>query len=493
MRSNFLLTTTALMYVLLACLFSAGAAASTQYSVGILALLLSFLLMWRSPVKAVCLIPLVVHIGPVLRTTLPIGGIFTLGDLYLAMLTLFWLDKRRKSPAGRRNFYWISMCALFTLTLLCAADHKAALLGAIGMIEIALVYHIILDTVRTDKQANQVVVFMGFGVMVSAAMHLYFYSQGVTMQLLSVAEQSEQMATLHWNSATYQKSSHFYASFIASCTVVIVISIRRLILNTCTRFKSFVYWLLVLSFSTASALVQGSRTIIITAVLVVPFMALEAMRRGRIRTGLFLALLPLPVVAASQFWEYLVPNAQRHAYEKMWSSETKISMGERLSMWHVSIKRITDFPKEFLIGIGPEVPLRSPKNPVVEQLMYVDDISTQPTSFHNFFIDIIFQLGVVWFILFIGAVGIVGFRLIRLLPYRTDEIIYDTLFGLVAWLILWNVHATYWSKPVILFAELMALGQLCTTGRFWVIHGRSTTIHSGSRSVSEKPAFSTCK
>ena len=134
-------------------------------------------------------------------------------------------------------------------------------------------------------------------------------------------------------------------------------------------------------------------------------------------------------------------------------------MLERLEIWEWAFNVADDYLKEFLIGIGPDVPLRAHDLPIVQQLMTVPGHIQLP-SFHNFYIDVLFQNGV-FFVMIAAYVLASTMRRLAIRFFRSDDpIVRDCLFALLAWLVMWVSHATGWSKPVFIFAQLMGLAHL---------------------------------
>jgi O-antigen ligase len=89
----------------------------------------------------------------------------------------------------------------------------------------------------------------------------------------------------------------------------------------------------------------------------------------------------------------------------------------------------------------------------------------QPPSFHNFYLDVLFQQGIVFFGLMMMVMVRTLSRLIDHVKRRTDGLALDCLFSISGWMIVWVTHATGWSKPVLILAVLFAISHLLICGR----------------------------
>jgi O-antigen ligase/polysaccharide polymerase Wzy-like membrane protein len=452
----------------LVALFCAEVSQTVLYGGAAISLLLAIALTARDPLGALFLTVMFTHIGPIVRFQLPGLGWLNLGDLFLAVLTVKLFPILASSHPGRwlREYRGRTLALVFfaIMAVLFSPAWPQVIPGAVSVLQLALVYAFVRCTVKTYEQANFLIVMIAFAVLVNAGLHLVFYNKGVTLLLTEDPLPQFDLSRAKF----FFKTSHFYPTFIASCNVAIVISVRRLVLGSKIQRRMVVFWAGTLCLAMTSILVSGNRTVIATSAIVSVLIVLTGVRPRRsfrIATiGLF-AVLVIPTLIAALYWQQqTLPMAQMIAFQRMFYEDAPISFGDRWTMWKAFVPHSLDAPKELLVGLGPDVPMRAPDVDAVRSLMYVKELAFQVPSWHNFYLDVISQFGLPFFCLFISVIISTLLGLFRVLKRGDDWLAYDCLFAIVAWLILWNTHATGWTKPVLILAQLFALAHSLAAG-----------------------------
>jgi hypothetical protein len=460
------------MYLALAALFLADVPGTVVQSVAVATGALSVLVCFMDPLRGLYLTILATHMGAACRWQMPVVGMVTPGDIHLIALTIssFWRaslqDRFYIGPfptaVGLLTFLSLATAAL-------APDLGAVAPGVINQMQVALVYFLTLNLVKDDRQATVLIRMIGFAVFASAVVHIVAYSQGRNLLLAAVGTESEFVTAGQESQREalmfFNKTSFFYGSFIASCSVVLTLALSHLAFSH-ERSRFVIFWSIVGLVVLASSLLQGSRTIIAATavscgamcILGVGWMLRQRWLRRRLLV--FTILGPLIVAGAFVVQMQVSTEAQYRAYFSMFLEEGSGSLSERLEMWGWALEKAGEYPKELLIGLGQDVPMRAPDLPQVKEIMNVPGHMIQIPSFHNFYVDGLFQNG----LLFTSIAGyIVLYTMLGLtLEFRRryDPIVRDCLFALLAWLVMWNSHATGWSKPVLIFGHLMGLAHL---------------------------------
>ena len=456
--STFLLIALGLLYLL-------NVSIEIMMIVGVLFILSSLWLMARQRVEGAYLITLAVHLGPVLKLEIPSLSILTIGDLYLLIILIFFLidSINKKIIFGPFKSFLLPTFFIALINIAFCPDTKGAILGFISIFQIALCYFFVLNQVKTDREANHLIQAIALGVTVSALMHIYSYGQGKTMLLSTENIYDVYGLAFDYDAVkSYIKTSFFYGSFIASCTMATVLFIYQILFVQASPIYEKVYWFIVGVCVVSSSLIQGSRTVFVTAIAVTSIMLLID-KHKLLKLTLVIKILSLALLFLIVFYiqQSQLNEVQRSLFmESFVGTDANTSMGERFSMWLEVIDKAYLYPKNILIGIGPDVPRRSPDLPDVIDLMYSTKINFQPYSFHNFYIDVLFQLGIFFLIIMLTVI----FKTLKKIYFRMKEcddvILRDCFYCILAWLILWMSHATGWSKPVMILAQLFALAHI---------------------------------
>lgn len=423
--------------------------------------LLNLLLCILDPLHGLYLTVFTTHLGAIPRFELLGSGAISPGDIHLFSLTIgFFVNS-----SSNRTFYLGPfpksmglMALLIILNLAFTPEFKIALPGIISMIQLALVYLFTLNLVKNETEAKMLIMMIGFAVLVSAIIHIVAFTQNRSLLLSLKPHQAYGLL------CGYTKTSFFYGSFIGSCTVALGLSMAN-ILEPHKRSSFFWFWIIVGLFTLVSTLVQGSRTPIVAAcisgIILIGMNLWYHGNREVFRRLIAIALsVPLLVTGAVAVVLELKRKGSFAYFIHILFAGASESMSERFLMWQSIPQKILEFPKEFFFGIGPDVPQRGIELDQVRNLMHIPGIELKIFSFHNFYLDTIFQEGFFFFIIFvyiiISTVSGLTSRFVR----SNDPIVRNCLFALLAWLVMWNSHATGWSKPVLIMSELMGLAHL---------------------------------
>lgn len=469
-------------YLSVTVLFCVGASPTTLYFAGVFAVITSIWLIASSRLHALYIVILVVHIGPVLRISLPRIGMFNIGDVFLLLLGLSFafrwgrgfLTGRHTSLGSKfvmpRNF---GLAVLLTgLTVALSANYRNVASGTLAMIQIALVYLITINEVKTRKDANGIFYALAFAVLISALMHLYFYSTGRTMMVN--AENLEKYADniLGYVPSPFIKTSFFYGSFIISCTAIVILGFCYIFLSEGLSLTRYLFWTVVIIFITISSALS-SRSPLIAVFLVGIVIGVMALRKSILRKSprrrmlaASLVIIVLIVFGTFATFQRLVSEEQRDSYYEMFADGGG-SLSERFIIWREAFEKVFEFPKEFLVGVGPNVPLKDGNPEAVEQLTYSKTFACNIQSFHNFYIDIIFQNGILFFAVMMTAIVRILKNLFYIIKRSncTDIIACGCFFPVLGCLLIFNTQGTTWSKPLLVLAQLFGIAYLLASGR----------------------------
>ena len=465
------------LYLLLAGLYLSNASKALLLGIACLTAVLTVLLCMCDPLHGLYLTILATHLGPVVRTELIAVGMVTLGDIHLLILMTgftFRAMKQGRFSLGPFSAAMALLAFFSILTVAFASDFRSVTAGAISQIQVAIVYFLTINLVRQEKDAALLLRMIGFAVVVSATMHIVAYAQGRTL-LLSMQEIGNDVVSqyeeIQWTlNLIYNKTSFFYGSFIASCTVGMTLAATHLTLST-ERPRLLAFWAIVGLAALLSSLVGGNRTPLVatgvSCAIILGVLLRKFPRKKWIFRRIIMICIVGPIMLATAFflqWS-ITKEAQFESFRIMFMETAWDSMSERFLMWRAAMDYVIRFPKEFLIGVGPDVLTRGAKLSVVQLMMNIPGLSIQLPSFHNFYIDVIFQNGIFFFSIAAYIIAATLTELVRRFSRLDDSIARDCLFALLAWLVMWNSHATGWSKPVLILSEILGLAHIVIINR----------------------------
>lgn len=479
LKSHKLLFVSCFFYILTIVLFSASLPRNLQYAVVAIAFVFSIRLMHRDYVQAVYLLILVMSIGPVVYVGIPNLGNFNLADVFLIFLSLFFFikyaPKRIYFGPFDRSVKFLAM--LFVASIVLCDDRKSVLVSALSIVQFALVYIITINVIKTHRQANNLIVMIALGVTVGAALHLVFYSRGLSLWLASDSSGLKFLQTGeigdHFSVATarnqFFRTSHFYGPFIVPCGVAIVFGVMSLWLGSIYNRWYLFYWILVIGIVMSSLLITGNRTILLSCVISV--VGLFAIRftaapvtfwRRRFLPVIFLMLIC--IVGAFIVQRSMLNDSQRQAYLEAIFGDASSSMSQRFSMWSHACHVFSENPKILLFGVGPDLAWRNPDNAKIGQIMFIPAMQFQVPSYHNFYFDLVLNFGIMFFLAFLGIIVGTIRQLVKTFWHGWDEVSGACLCAILMWLISWITVSMAWGKVLFILAQLLALSHLVGFG-----------------------------
>src|SRR5262249_40383064 len=146
------------MYLVIAVLFAFQRSEGELVLAGASALLISAFLMQKDFVAAFCFSILVYPIGPIFKFVLPVVGMVNLGDVYLVMIVLTSLSRRFEQPIYFGPFRAVNVLLLACLILSVPflPDIQTAVPGYISLLQLAALYIVILNEIRTDQDIERI-------------------------------------------------------------------------------------------------------------------------------------------------------------------------------------------------------------------------------------------------------------------------------------------------------------------------------------------------
>lgn len=478
-EGNVLFYITCSLYLLLVVSFSSISPQMGQIIIAAVALFATWVLSFRNLTQSIYLTVLVTQIGPIIRFSLYPFGMVSVGDLFLLVISFSFIFKRLKHGfyAGPIKACFVILFPLFLVSVLFSPDVKMALPGVISVSEIVLVYFLVINEIRTRDQARMLINMILITVIVAAFLHVFFYLRGVSLLLsgesaISLLKGEDILDLFGDGTQTllFVKSSYFFSLIPASVTAIVLGS-RYLFLERKFRLSTLALRFIAMTLAIISSLVSGDRTPFVTGALVCVMIAYERVRLSSqskkkiMRFGIAIVVIIFLVYVGLAAQREILSQEKYSSFRERFAYEAGTSIMERLSMLKAIPYKVIEFPKEFILGVGPDLSYRAPDNSVISSLMYIEAINFQPPSFHNFFIDYIFQLGIFSFLIFVYVIMVTLLRLIKLIRLSPDDLTYDCFFAICGWLILWNSHATGWSKPVIILVQLFAIAHLLSSDR----------------------------
>ena len=467
------------LYLLLVVSFLGMFPKMLQLIIASFALFATLVLSFRNLTQSVYLTALVTHIGLIIRFNVDPFGMISLGDLFLLLISFSFIFKRLKHGfyGGPIKDCFVILFPLFLVSVLFSPDVKRVLPGAISVLQIVLVYFLVINEIRTWDQARMLINMILITVIAAAFLHVFFYLRGISLLLSGESATSllrgDEILNLFddkTQSLLFVKSSYFFSLIPASVTAI-VLGCRYLFLQRKFRLSILGFRFIAMTLAIISSLVSGDRTPLVAGGLVCIMIVLERMRlhpksgKHLLRFGIAIIGIMVAGYVGLAAQRQILSQEKYSSFREKFAYESGTSVMERLLMLKAIPHKVIEFPKEFILGVGPDLSYRAPDNSVISSLMYIEAINFQPPSFHNFFIDYIFQLGIFSFLIVSYAIAVTLIRLIKSIRLSSDDLIYDCFFTICGWLILWSSHATGWSKAVIIFAQLFALAHLVSSGR----------------------------
>ena len=463
-----LLWTVVLLYAVMDLLYVFSWPSESLTLIGGLICILGGILCFVDPLQGLYLTILATHLGAIPRWEWPGLGMVCPGDFHIMFLVIsvFFVPRGMKSHTyGPFPISVVLMIVLTVITMVLTPEINVALPGFVTMVEVGLIYYITLNLIRNRLDASRLIFMIGLAVLLSSIIHLLAYAKGQTLLLSSAGGAVTAELEHQWDVLMiYNKTSFFYASFIGSCAVAITLAVSHLTVKHQNRLQ-WAFWMVSAIMTVASSLVAGSRTSIVAAgiaglfLVMTTYGGLSGSKRRKSIISLTIAVTLL-ITVAFIVQSMVSSESQLRVFSKMFEDDASTSMGERFLMWGTFAHNISSFPTVLFLGLGPDVPQRGPWLAQVQSLMNIPGLYTQIFSFHNFYLDIIIQNGILFFMVFLSFLTTTMLKLGQICRRFDDLVARDCFFALIAWLVVWVTHATGWSKPVLIPAELLGLSHI---------------------------------
>lgn len=414
-------------------------------------------------------------LGPVLKSSLAGVGMVNIGDFFLTIMALglcrMWSENALRPNPYRNYFYVMAVCTI--TNILVSGNASISISGILNMMEIAIVYVFTFSVIRSREQARSCINAMVFGVILSALVHVYSYAQGNNLNLGWSEDMalSATSAISGWEDSPFIKTSFFYGNLSITCSIVAVIGLRFVLLSPRAQLRSTLLWTCAISIALISGSLTGRTPLVVTAFVGLWLLSVAAYKlflsRERVPNifmGTFVAIIVAYVLLFN--FRSLIVEKQQDAYLTMFTEEGSESMQQRFSMWEAAFHKPFLNPKEFLFGVGPNANLQITKFGIMPE-GYVFSVDTDPIiSFHQFFIDVIFQLGIFFGISLI-LLTLKTLKSLQSLLQNTrynDELAFDCTLGIIAFILTGFTLGASWSKPYIVVAQLFAISHLLVLG-----------------------------
>jgi len=414
-------------------------------------------------------------LGPCCRTQIPSIGLFTVGDLFLIILAAIYLPQWLQSRLylGPYRTYSEFAAILFIFSVIGCPDHSAELSGILNVLQIALIYFITLSAIKSDDEARNFILAFGYAALVASVMQIYSYSHGTSLLLTEFTDEDMNRAILGDIDSPFVKTAFFYGNTVILFTAAAVIGIYSIILFRTRTLLERLFWMPV----TVCAIIAGSlssRTTLVVVGISACFMLCVLFRRTYrvVRSRRLLYLVLALIATCSVLWktygELLAPG-QREGYEKMYMEGAEGSLGERILIWKEATEKMGEFPKALLIGMGPNVILHPSGTSAAEvhSLMHSHTFSEYGGSFHNLFLDYIFHLGAISFLIAMIVTFSTMRRLFRGITSSVhfNEVPWSCFLVIGSFLVTGVTLGLAWGKPYLPIAQFFAVAHLVIDGR----------------------------
>ena len=401
----------------------------------------------------------IILLGPICSINSLSSVQINFGDLYLYLIAIIFLLKRNKIFDPLRIFI-LPVVILFLCNLIITPNFIIALQGYVGFINFIIVFLLVLNSIKNREDSESIFISIGFASAIAASMHIYSFYQGSNMLLAS--RLVEGGTYILDSSSSYIKSSYFYSTFVASCITSLIICLYFILIDIKKTLPKRLFFAFLFLIVLYSSLLQAARTIFVSTFVV--FLIMFFTEQSGIKSFFnkiiimiffgFLLIFGVPALLELLFSDYDMSLLLDNLYR---GDAINISSGERFIYLGEFFNKIPSHLNYFLFGIGPDVPQRANYMPEVQSLMYSPTLDFLPYSFHNFYLDLIFQFGIIFaLILFWFFIKPVLFL------FKNNKINITSEFKLsiylvLGWLILWFTHSTGWSKPVLALAEILGI------------------------------------
>jgi hypothetical protein len=427
-------------------------------------LVCGFLLMTRDMAAALCILPAIALLGPIVRREIGGGASLNLGDVYVLMLLIaatFHVGFDRPIYLGRHGRWLALVAALVGVSWVASIDIVASSVAMVGLVQLAVIYLLTLNFLR-EEDGDRVIDAWIWAVTLSSILVIAAYARGESLLLGSEATGATDFAALLASDVAFYRATFFVTGFIFPLGTMIVVLVERLYRGGAVG-KARAALVGALLVDSVALLIMGNKTAMgaaaLGALLVVGGMRFQ---RTRARRQAVLVMVMIAVTAGViRAVQGVMADAQLQLLVARLSDQS--SFMERLAVWRNVGEFLLRSPHALWVGLGPDVSVRGSHNPIFNELFMGNGFVQGAVDSGYLYVALNFGIVV------LGVVAVVTLAtLVRLAPTARRG---DSAVARSAWLVLavWTIMAATQqhgiAKPVALFVQCLALAELCLAAR----------------------------
>lgn len=437
---------------------------SVQWASAIMVLASGTVLALGDGVRALAAMPAAALLGPIVRVT--VGPMqLHLGDLFLGMLVLLvggQVLARPFTPFASRGFL-IALALLVLLSWYFSVNAVASLVAIVGLAQLLVVLLLTLQCVRRREDTRRILLGWIGAVALSSVVVLVAFLQG---RSLLIGVDAERAATLGLDTAARGllfRGTFFVTPFIFPLVSAILLTLTLLLLDEAgTRRRLFLVCMVPLFAITALAM--GNLSVMAGTLIGVVTLVLWslAFRRAVQRTLLLvMAAVVIAGLLAAALAQVADPQQLQLLRERV---DDTTSFDLRVAVWRNVVQYLAQTPKVFLLGLGPDISIRTPELPVLRELFL--GAGVQQEAVDSGYLYGALNFGIPALVAALLMALVVLWRLSRRLLRRADPLALAVWVTMVAWLAMCVTQQHGISKPVFFLAQALALGERLTPIRW---------------------------
>jgi hypothetical protein len=251
------------------------------------------------------------------------------------------------------------------------------------------------------------------------------------------------------------RATFFVAPFIFALTTALLASLTLLLLDHEIGARRVWLFLSVPVFI-LTGIAMGNLSVFVgvtAGIAGILIWSLRFPRVGRRTLGLVAGAVVLALLVSAGAGQ-LVEGVQLLLLRERLSDTTSLQL--RFGVWRNVVEYLGATPKVFLVGLGPDISIRSVELPVLRELFLGSGV--QQEAVDNSYLYVALNLGVP--ALVVGLMLVVGvlWRLTKLVLRRPNALAVAIWVTVVAWLVMSVTQQSGISKPVLFLAQALALG-----------------------------------
>jgi hypothetical protein len=251
------------------------------------------------------------------------------------------------------------------------------------------------------------------------------------------------------------RATFFVAPFIFTLASALLLSMTLLLLDSAAGGRRL--WLLLLvPLFIITAMAMGNMSVLVGVVFGTSGMLLWSLRFpgvGRRTAGLAVGASVVGLLVIAGVGQ-LVEGIQLLLLRERLSDTTSLQL--RIAVWRNVVDYLGSTPKVFLVGLGPDISIRSAQLPVLRELFLGSGI--QQEAVDSSYLYVALNLGVPALAVTLALVTGTLWRLSNLLIRTPDALAVCVWVTMVAWLVMSVTQQSGVSKPVLYLAQVLALG-----------------------------------